>query len=135
MRVKARRAVLLTCGGFEAAPEMLEQYFEAKPIFNSVFQGNTGDGIRMAQELGAELWHMWSMHGSYGWLHTDPKYKMAIRTARFPDWNTAKPFPTSSSMREWPRVSLGPGGQAGQTLYERIPRLPARHLPSAHVLL
>ena len=27
---------------------------------------NTGDEIRMAQDVGADLWHMWHFHGSYG---------------------------------------------------------------------
>ena len=93
MRVKARKAVVLACGGFEADQELLEQHFEAKPIYNSVFLGNTGDGIRMAQELGAELWHMWTLHGSYGFLHTDPTIKTAIRTYRYPDWFPGKPLP------------------------------------------
>ena len=28
--------------------------------------GNTGDGIVMAQKVGAALWHMWLVHGGYG---------------------------------------------------------------------
>ena len=48
---------------------------------------NTGDGIRMAQDLGAHLWHMWHFHGSYGFRHPDPRYRdVAIRAKRLPDW-------------------------------------------------
>ena len=36
--------------------------------------GNTGDGIRMAQDVGAALWHMWHYHGVYGFKHPDPAY-------------------------------------------------------------
>ncbi len=62
----ARRAVILACGGFEADREMQRQYWQADPVLGGSFLGNTGDGIRMAQALGADLWHMWHFHGSYG---------------------------------------------------------------------
>jgi succinate dehydrogenase/fumarate reductase flavoprotein subunit len=40
----------------------------------------------MAQTLGADLWHMWHYHGSYGFRHPDPAYPFGIRTKRLPDW-------------------------------------------------
>jgi succinate dehydrogenase/fumarate reductase flavoprotein subunit len=33
--------------------------------------GNTGDGIKMAQKAGAALWHMWLIHGGYGFRVPD----------------------------------------------------------------
>ena len=65
---------------------MRAQFLEGKPILNAAGGTNTGDGIRMAQHLGAALWHMWHIHGSYGFRHTDPNYPYAIRLKRFPDW-------------------------------------------------
>jgi len=56
------------------------------PVFNAAARHNTGDGIRMAQDLGAALWHMWHIHGAYGFRHTDPAYPYGIRVKRFPDW-------------------------------------------------
>ena len=73
-RIKARKGVVLACGGFEANEEMKRQYWQMMPVLNAAGRGNTGDGIRMAQELGAQLWHMWHYHGSYGFSHTDPDY-------------------------------------------------------------
>jgi succinate dehydrogenase/fumarate reductase flavoprotein subunit len=84
--IKARRAVVLACGGFEASPEMQMQYWQEKPVLNAAFMGNTGDGIRMAQEVGAALWHMWHYHGVYGFKHADPNYPFGIRPKRLPDW-------------------------------------------------
>ena len=84
--VRARRGVILASGGFEGSAEMREQYLEGKPILNAMARGNNGDGIRMAQDLGAALWHMWHIHGAYGVRHTDPSYPYAIRLKRFPDW-------------------------------------------------
>ena len=74
LAIKARRAVVLACGGFEANPEMQRQYWQEKPVLNAAYMGNTGDGILMAQAVGAALWHMWHYHGVYGFKHHDPAY-------------------------------------------------------------
>ncbi len=84
--VKARRGVILACGGFEADEEMKRQYWQEKPVLSAAFKGNTGDGIRMAADVGAGLWHMWHYHGSYGFKHPDPSYPYAVRLKRLPDW-------------------------------------------------
>lgn len=84
--IAARRGVVLACGGFEANTAMKEQFLEGKPVFNAAARTNTGDGIRMAQDLGADLWHMWHVHGAYGFRHTDSAYPYAMRVKRFPDW-------------------------------------------------
>ena len=84
--IGARRGVVLACGGFEGNAAMKAQFFESKPVLNAAARMNNGDGIRMAQHLGAELWHMWHMHGAYGFKHTDPNYPYGIRVKRMPDW-------------------------------------------------
>ena len=86
INIKARRAVVLACGGFEASPELQMQYWQEKPVLNAAYMGNTGDGIRMAQDVGAALWHMWHYHGVYGFKHPDPNYPFGIRPKRLPDW-------------------------------------------------
>lgn len=86
INIKARRAVILACGGFEANPEMQKQFWQEKPVLNAAYVGNTGDGIRMAQDVGASLWHMWHYHGVYGFKHPDPEYPFGIRPKRLPDW-------------------------------------------------
>jgi len=84
--IGARRGVILACGGFEGSADMKSQFLEGHPVFNAAARANSGDGIRMAQELGAALWHMWHVHGSCGFRHPDPAYPYAIRLKRFPDW-------------------------------------------------
>lgn len=84
--IRARRGVVLATGGFEGNAEMKAQFLEAYPVFNAAARSNTGDGIRMAQDLGAALWHMWHVHGAYGFRHSDPAYPYGIRVKRFPDW-------------------------------------------------
>ena len=62
--IKANRAVVLTCGGFENNPAMVRNYVDGVPrIFPNGTPYNTGDGIRMGLEVGAELWHMNNISG------------------------------------------------------------------------
>ena len=65
INIKARKGVILACGGYENDDAMKLQYFEAQPVY-PVYLGNTGDGVKMAQKAGASLWHMWHFHGGYG---------------------------------------------------------------------
>jgi succinate dehydrogenase/fumarate reductase flavoprotein subunit len=56
--VKARRAVVLACGGYEANYEMQVHYnFPGIKIYPWGTPYNTGDGIKMVAEIGAPLWH------------------------------------------------------------------------------
>ncbi len=66
LTVKARRAVILATGGFEQSEELRKQYLQGTRFVSMCHPSNTGDGIRMAQKVGAGLWHMWHIHGSYG---------------------------------------------------------------------
>ncbi len=85
-RVAARGGVILACGGFEADPELQAQYWPGGPALNAAYRHNTGDGIRMAQAVGADLWHMWHYHGAYGFPPPDPAYPYGVRVKRLPDW-------------------------------------------------
>ena len=59
IHVKARKAVVLTCGGFENNQDMIRNYLPSLPYcYTSGTPYNDGDGIRMAQLVGADLWHM-----------------------------------------------------------------------------
>lgn len=90
--VKARKGVILACGGFEAAPDLQSQHWPEQPVLLAAFRGSTGDGIRMAQDAGAALWHMWNYHGVYGFRHPDPDYPYGLRPKRLPDWVPGKPY-------------------------------------------
>jgi succinate dehydrogenase/fumarate reductase flavoprotein subunit len=90
--IKARKGVILTCGGFEADDEMKRQFISNVPIYPAAFNGNTGDGIKMAQKAGAALWHMNTIHGTYGFRHTNPDYPFGLRTTRLSDWSPSIPI-------------------------------------------
>ncbi len=66
IRIKARKAVILACGGFEQNEWMKRQYLQGVPFYSVAPATHTGDGITMSMEVGADLWHMWHIHGSYG---------------------------------------------------------------------
>ena len=56
--VKARRGVVLATGGFEFDDKMLANHTMGQKFHRLGHPGNTGDGVRMAQAAGADLWHM-----------------------------------------------------------------------------
>jgi len=74
--LKAKRAVILTCGGFEYDEAMKESFLPCGPFYAFGNPGNTGDGIRMAQKVGAELWHMTIVEGYLGFKA--PEYEAAF---------------------------------------------------------
>lgn len=100
--IRARRGVILSCGGFENDAEMQTQYLQATPILPGSFSGNTGDGVRMAQAVGADLWHMWHYHGPYGMRDPQGEYPFALYLKNLPMW-TPEPV----------RAEGGAGGLGG----------------------
>ncbi|GIH71154.1 FAD-dependent oxidoreductase [Sphaerimonospora thailandensis] len=61
LRVRARRGVVLATGGFENDPAMVRDYLRLPPCPVWGSPAGTGDGHRMAQKAGADLWHMDNM--------------------------------------------------------------------------
>ena len=73
---KAKRGVLLATGGFESDAEMMRTYLPAG-YPDTIGKGswyNRGDGIRMAQALGAQLWHMSNVSGAALGLLASPEH-------------------------------------------------------------
>ena len=57
LRIGAK-GVVLSCGGFESNQQMIQDYLGCARLAPLGGLYNNGDGIRMAQEVGADLWHM-----------------------------------------------------------------------------
>ncbi len=57
--------VVLACGGFEADPALAAAYLPLGPSWPVGHPGNDGTGLRLAQQAGAALWHM---YGCFGWF-------------------------------------------------------------------
>lgn len=58
INVLARGGVIMTCGGFEANQTMLNDYLQRPYVGTLAASFNEGDGVKMATEVGADLWHM-----------------------------------------------------------------------------
>ncbi len=61
LQLLARKAVILTCGGYAGNPDMLANFNlpgASGHVFSWGSPGNTGDGIHLATTAGAALWHM-----------------------------------------------------------------------------
>ncbi|MGE0581706.1 MAG: FAD-binding protein [Steroidobacteraceae bacterium] len=56
--IRARRAVVMATGGFENNLDMQRNYYGLSQAWPLGTPGNTGDGIRILQKAGADLWHL-----------------------------------------------------------------------------
>jgi succinate dehydrogenase/fumarate reductase flavoprotein subunit len=66
--VHARKGVVLCCGGFSSSREMQKQFFGMEmPTFSPPGQ-HAGDGVKMAQDIGADLWHMNAAAAVFGYI-------------------------------------------------------------------
>jgi glycine/D-amino acid oxidase-like deaminating enzyme len=57
-RLGARRGVVLATGGYENDPALHRDFGGQDRIHTLGTPANTGDGVRMLQRIGADLWHM-----------------------------------------------------------------------------
>lgn len=81
--IKANRGVILGTGGFEFDFEMARQFLPGWPVYGRGSPYNTGDGIRMAQQVGAQLWHMNNTLGGFGCLMV-PEYAPVLINLSMP---------------------------------------------------
>ena len=71
LNVRAANGIVLACGGFENNEEMVELYTHREAMYPIGTVYNTGDGIRMGIEVGADLWHMNALSGPWITIKTD----------------------------------------------------------------
>ncbi|WP_277030394.1 FAD-dependent oxidoreductase [Turicimonas muris] len=74
--IKAKKGVVLATGGYEFDPESLQNYTMGYGIGAIGNPGNTGDGLRLAQSMGAKLWHMNAYSAFLGVRY--PGYKTSV---------------------------------------------------------
>lgn len=108
--IKARKGVILACGGFENNEDMIRQYFVTGypevGVIGTPY--NRGDGIKMAQSVGAELWHM----NSYAFSYLSARCVKDRKTVCSPSWKS-KDY-----------IHIGPNGK--RFIYEEAQML-AKH--------
>lgn len=62
--IRAKNGVVMAMGGFENNDEMLENYCQLSNAYSKGARYNTGDGVKMAIDVGADLWHMSALSGN-----------------------------------------------------------------------
>jgi succinate dehydrogenase/fumarate reductase flavoprotein subunit len=86
-KIKAKRGVVLCTGGFEFNEEMKRDFMKCYPMKFYSWKYNTGDGVRMCQKIGADLWHMDMLAGgNCAWFPDDPinaGYTVSARSNNF----------------------------------------------------
>ncbi|WP_390405196.1 FAD-dependent oxidoreductase [Lacticaseibacillus jixiensis] len=58
LNIQATNGVVLATGGFENNKQMIQDYLGAQALTPLGTVYNKGDGVAMAQEVGADMWHM-----------------------------------------------------------------------------
>lgn len=71
VNVRAKNGVVLATGGFENNQEMIQNYLQQPYMTPYGAIENTGDGITMALEVNAKLWHMSNAAG-FLWCYKSP---------------------------------------------------------------
>ncbi len=67
--IKSAKGVLLACGGYENNLQMQRDFHGMDVVGTAGTPGNTGDGIKMLMQAGAQIWHMNNQTQSGGfWL-------------------------------------------------------------------
>ena len=66
MAIRAKRGVIIATGGFQCNPELVRKYVTGSKLAFLGSPGNTGDGLLMAQSMGAQLWHMTDVSAPLG---------------------------------------------------------------------
>ncbi|MBS0568566.1 MAG: FAD-binding protein [Proteobacteria bacterium] len=78
LAIRANKGVVMAVGGYEASQDMQRNYYGLSDVAPLGSPHNTGDGIRILQKAGAELWHMrnqgqsggiWPGYRPDGWIN------------------------------------------------------------------
>ena len=57
VNIRAKNGVVMTMGGFENNKQMVEDFLGLTKSTPAGTLFNTGDGVKMAMGVGADLWH------------------------------------------------------------------------------
>jgi succinate dehydrogenase/fumarate reductase flavoprotein subunit len=124
----ARKAVILTTGGFSSNPQMRDTYLSCPFVYAGTNDYAHGDGHAIAQRVGARLWHMQTVCGQIGFKAPEFDQAFQVRATneafvwvdkhgrRYTDetseklhntWRSASLFDPDNDLHsgeQWPRV-------------------------------
>lgn len=83
---KAKKGVILACGGWENDPDLMNTYYTCgyPDMAPAGTPYNMGDGLKMAQSVGADLWHM----NNFSLANLGAKVSSSSPCVSFPNWST-----------------------------------------------
>jgi succinate dehydrogenase/fumarate reductase flavoprotein subunit len=93
LAIRARRGVVMCVGGFSGSREMNLNY-NGQDLYTLGNPANTGDGLRMLQRAGADLWHLRNRNQTGG----------AWAAMKFPEFDAA--FFRKPSMDAWSWIDI-----------------------------
>ena len=121
------KAVILAAGGFQANPEMVKRYIGPGGN-NLVLRGspyNTGDGIRMALEVGAKIDWMDDFHG--GLIHYG--YKKYLTEGAMAGMRSMKKYEVGILVNQQGSRFVDEGEQASDKTYAKFGKIVALTQP------
>ena len=68
VRFRARRGVVIACGGFSANEAMRNRYLPIRNVINASNDRHDGDNVRLGKDADAQMWKMSKVAGNYGHL-------------------------------------------------------------------
>lgn len=99
----------MTLGGFEKNPELHQNYFNRPYIYPLGSDMNTGDGIYMCQEVGAQLWHMSNISGPDVAIY-NPNLDCAVFTTKQKDAYGVSRDQRANPLPGYNMILVGPDG-------------------------
>jgi len=90
LAIKARKAVVMATGSFDNNAEMQRDYWGADKIYHLGNPANTGEGVKILQKAGADMWHLRNFNQSGGlWPSMKfPAYEAAFfKSIRWNAWS------------------------------------------------
>lgn len=109
VNVRAKNGVVLTLGGFENNPELAQNYFNRPYIYPLGSSYNTGDGVYMCEEVGAQLWHMSNISGPDVVIY-NPDLDCAVFTTKQTDAFGVKRDQRANPLPGYNMILVGPDG-------------------------
>ena len=130
--VKARKGVILTLGGFEFNEDLKNEYLKCYPFKFEGWQYNTGDGIKMVEDVGAKLWHMDMAISMYSMWTRDPENDFSILYF-MPRFQLLQREPSGQALRQREQHGLAAQRLAHAAVVRRLHRRLRPHPVVGHL--
>ena len=88
-RIKAKKGVLLACGGFDWDSKLVRNYQRGPIVASACFPPMDGSALRMAQGVGADLANMNEAFGLVGYLNEGWESEVASYRKNIKDYKTS----------------------------------------------